>query len=171
MLLWLEDDHCLFTGPGRLRACSPHGNIEKSCGEQKTFWRWGLAGSLQEIGLHYIWYDIYFIHINAHCGGLNMLGLGCAIIRNCGLVGRSLSLWRVGFETFLLTMWEPVLSCLPLEQDIELSAPPVPCLPGCYHSPALMIMNWSSEPVSQPQLNVIRVELAMMSLHSNANPN
>ena len=35
--------------------------------------------------------------------------------------------------------------------------------------PALMIMDWTTEPVSQPQLNVvfIRVALVVVSLHSN----
>jgi hypothetical protein len=27
---------------------------------------------------------------------------------------------------------------LPLEQDVELSAPLAPCLPACYHAPTLM---------------------------------
>jgi hypothetical protein len=54
---------------------------------------------------------------------------------NCGLVGKSISL-EVGFEVseaparssdslFLL------LSVVP---DVELSAPPAPCLPGCCHA-------------------------------------
>jgi hypothetical protein len=37
--------------------------------------------------------------------------------------------------------WQSVFSCLPLEQDVKLSAPPVPCLPGCCHTPFLMIMD------------------------------
>ena len=38
---------------------------------------------------------------------------------------------------------------------------------GCYHAPTL-IMDWTSEPVSQPRLNVvlIRVALVMASVHS-----
>jgi hypothetical protein len=46
-------------------------------------------------------------------------------------------------------------SCLPLEQDVELSALPVPWLPRYCHPPALIIMDWNSEPVSQPQLNAV----------------
>jgi hypothetical protein len=46
----------------------------------------------------------------------------------------------VGFE-ILLTTWEPVFSQQPSDEDIELSAPPAPCLPGCCHVPALIIMD------------------------------
>jgi hypothetical protein len=35
----------------------------------------------------------------------------------------------VGFETLTLALQEPVFSCLPLDQDVELLAPPGPCLP------------------------------------------
>jgi len=48
-----------------------------------------------------------------------------------------------------------VCSWLPSGEDVELSAPPAPGLPGCSHVPALMIMDWTSDPVSQPQLNVV----------------
>jgi hypothetical protein len=49
------------------------------------------------------------------------------------------------------------------------AALPVPCLPGCCHAPTLMIMDWTSEPVSQPQLNVVSIRLAlvMVSVHSS----
>ena len=45
-------------------------------------------------------------------------------------------------------------------------------MPGCCHVPALMIMDWTSEPVSQPQLNVvlIRLALVMVSVHSTKTP-
>ena len=33
-----------------------------------------------------------------------------------------------------------VFSCLPLEQDVEILAPPTSSLPGYCHAPALMIM-------------------------------
>ena len=51
----------------------------------------------------------------------------------------------------------------------KLSAPPAPCLPRCCHVPTLMIMGWTSEPVSQPQLNVvlIGVVLVMVSVHNS----
>jgi hypothetical protein len=59
-------------------------------------------------------------------------------------------------------LWDPppsclktVFSCLPLKQGVELSAPPVPCLPGHSHAPALIIMDITSEPVSQLQLIVV----------------
>ena len=37
------------------------------------------------------------------------------------------------FEILLLAAWKTHF-CLPSDQDVELSAPPVPCLPGCYHA-------------------------------------
>ena len=55
----------------------------------------------------------------------------------------------MGFETLLLTMWDPVFYCLPSEQDVELSAPLAPCLPGCSHASCL---SDNSKPVSQPQM-------------------
>jgi hypothetical protein len=78
----------------------------------------------------------------------------------------------VSFKNLVLVLaaWKPVFY-LHLEQDVELSAPSVPCLTGHCHVPTLMIMDSTSEPVSQPQLNVvlIRVALVMVSLHSNGN--
>jgi hypothetical protein len=74
----------------------------------------------------------------------------------------------VSFNTLVLAAWEPLFSWQPSNEDIELSASPVPRLPGCYHVLSLMIMDWTSEPVSQPQFNVvlIRVALLMVSAHS-----
>jgi hypothetical protein len=69
----------------------------------------------------------------------------------------------VGFETLLLATWKSVFC---LEQDVELSASPAPCLPGCCHVPS-MRMDRISEPVSQPQLNIvlIRVAWVLVSVH------
>jgi hypothetical protein len=59
---------------------------------------------------------------------------------------------------------QSVFSSLPSEQEV----PPVPYPPRCCHAPAMMIMDWTSEPVSQPQSNVlIRVALVIVSSHSN----
>jgi hypothetical protein len=80
----------------------------------------------------------------------------------------------VGFKTLVLAAWKSVFSSLPLEQYVELSALPTSCLPGCYHVPALMIMDCTSEIVSQPQflsVVLIRVALVMVSVHSNEDPN
>jgi len=33
----------------------------------------------------------------------------------------------VGFETLLLDTWKPICPWLTLDEDVELSAPPVPC--------------------------------------------
>jgi len=51
--------------------------------------------------------------------------------------------WGGGLrESFLLAAWKLVFSCLPLEEDIEHSGPSLePCLPGCYHASALMIVD------------------------------
>jgi hypothetical protein len=63
-----------------------------------------------------------------------------------------------------------------MNMKIELSAPSVPCLPGCCHVFALMIMDLISEPVSQPLLNVVLIRLTLgardlpevlSSIHSN----
>ena len=66
-------------------------------------------------------------------------------------------------------LWDPPPSCLkiafswvPLDQDVECSVPsPAPCLPGCCHAPAMMIIDWSSEPVSQPQLHIVLISVAL----------
>ena len=39
-----------------------------------------------------------------------------------------------------LTMWKAAFCQLASEQEVELSAPPAPCLPGCFRAPALMRM-------------------------------
>jgi hypothetical protein len=66
---------------------------------------------------------------------LNMLGPGSGSIRTCGLVGESVSLWGWVLRTSsLLAAWKPVFSWLSSEQDVELSAPPAPFLPGCCHA-------------------------------------
>ena len=67
------------------------------------------------------------------CDGLNMLSPRSGTIRMCGPVGISVSLWYVGFKALILAAWEPS------DEDVELSAPAEPCLPGCCHVPALMI--------------------------------
>ena len=55
----------------------------------------------------------------------------------------------VGFKTLILAAWKLVF-CLPLVEDVELSAFPVPPhLCGLCHVPVL-IMDWTSEPISQP---------------------
>lgn len=58
------------------------------------------------------------------CGSLNMLGPGSSTIR-CGLVGGSVTV-GVGSER-TSSSWKSVFSLL-LEQDIEFTTPPVPCL-------------------------------------------
>jgi hypothetical protein len=56
---------------------------------------------------------------------------------------------------------------------VELSATSAPCLPGCCHPLTLMIMDWTSEPGSQLQLNaiLIRLALVMVSVHRHKSSN
>ena len=64
---------------------------------------------------------------------------------------------------------ETVCSWFPLDEDVEHSALPVPCLPGSCLAHSL-IGGWTYEPVSQPQLNVVsfvRVALVVVFLHSS----
>jgi hypothetical protein len=46
----------------------------------------------------------------------------------------------VGFKTLVLAAWKPIFYW-PSDEDVELSAPPAPCLPGRFHALALMIMD------------------------------
>jgi hypothetical protein len=64
-----------------------------------------------------------------------MLGPGSGTIWRCGLIGVGVPCWRkcvtvgVGFKTFILAAWKPVFK-LPLEHEVELSAPPAPTSAG-----------------------------------------
>jgi hypothetical protein len=56
-------------------------------------------------------------------------------IRRCGLVGGSASLWGWALRAPKAQALSPSglsLCWLPSNQDVELSVPPVPCLPACY---------------------------------------
>lgn len=68
-----------------------------------------------------------------------MHGPGSGTIWRCGPAGGSVPLcaWAL---SCVLAARKPVLSRLPPEQDAELSAS-APCLPGCRHAPASMILN------------------------------
>jgi len=73
------------------------------------------------------------------CDGLYVLVLGHSTIRHCGLVGVGMSIW----------VWAliPSSSCLEasllaaLAEDVELLAPPAPCLTGHCHHPSLRILD------------------------------
>jgi hypothetical protein len=74
------------------------------------------------------------------CGGLNRLGPGRGTIRSCILVGVGVALLEEACHCGG-GLWDPHPNCLrdsvfrlPSEQDSELSAPPVPCLPGSCHA-------------------------------------
>jgi hypothetical protein len=41
---------------------------------------------------------------------------------------------RMGFDTLLLAAWKAAVFCLHLDKDVELSAPPAPCLPAHCHA-------------------------------------
>ena len=62
----------------------------------------------------------------------------------------------MGFETLLLAMWETAFSCMPLEQDVELSGPPASYLPECYHVSSHDDNGLNlSNPVCLPELTVV----------------
>ena len=84
---------------------------------------------------------------------------------------RSVSLWG-GLWDHPPRCLKTVCSCLPSDEDVELSASTAPCFPGHCHGPTLMIIDWTSEPVIYPQLNVVlyKISLVMVSLHKNENP-
>jgi hypothetical protein len=63
-----------------------------------------------------------------------MLGPESGTIGRCGLVG-------MGFKTLVIDAWRPVVPLQPSDEDVELSAPPAPFLPGCCHVLTLMIMD------------------------------
>ena len=73
------------------------------------------------------------------------------------------------FSGPLPTAWKLFISKQLSDEVIELSAPNEPCLPGSWHILTLMIMDWNSEPVSQPQLNgfLIKHALISVSVYSN----
>jgi NADH:ubiquinone oxidoreductase subunit E len=47
----------------------------------------------------------------------------------------------MGVKTLIPAAWKPVFCWKPSDEDVELSAPPESCLPGCCHAPALMIVD------------------------------
>jgi hypothetical protein len=71
--------------------------------------------------------------------------------RKCVTVG-------VGFEALLLAACKTVFSFLPSEQDVELSAPPAPCLPGgCHasHHDDTGLNLWTCKPANFSQFKVV----------------
>ena len=74
-------------------------------------------------------------------------------VRRYGLVRRSVSLWAWALK--LCPVWKSQLfSWLKSDEDVELTATPVPYVPGCCHAPTMMTMDRTSDPVNQPKLNV-----------------
>jgi len=47
----------------------------------------------------------------------------------------------VDLKTLLLAACKSVFSSMPSDEDVELSVPPAPCLPGCCHVLTLMIVD------------------------------
>jgi hypothetical protein len=90
----------------------------------------------------------------------------------CGVVGRSVSVCHCGGGLRELPpscLRIPVSSCLPSEQDVELSAPPAPCLAGCCHASCfddngLNLWNCKPAPI---KYSFIRVALVTVSLPSS----
>jgi hypothetical protein len=75
---------------------------------------------------------------------------------------------RVGFEV-PPSAEEAVSSYWPSYEDVELSAPPVWCLPGHSHAPALMIMDWTSEPITKLHVVLYKNGYGHVSFHSSGN--
>lgn len=101
---------------------------------------------------------------NIQTGGLNMLGRGMALLGS--VAWRKFVTMGVGFER-LFSYLPGIQSSRSFQKAVELSDPPVSRLPRSWHAPVLMIRDWNSESVNQPQLNVvpIRVVLVMMSVY------
>ena len=56
-------------------------------------------------------------------------------------VGGSVSLRAWAFKTLLLAAWKTVFSYWSSDENVELSAPPAPCLPGHCYVPTLVILD------------------------------
>jgi hypothetical protein len=65
---------------------------------------------------------------------------GVALFGDVTLLSKSVTV-GMGFNTLVLAAWKPVFCLLPSDEDVELSGPPAPCLPGCHHVLALMIID------------------------------
>ena len=145
----------------------PHGRVEmpeESPGDAIGKWKFSVAVETQDIRVTSTW-GIYkkgsvvvYICLSqgvALFGGVALMEEVCH--HGCGL-------WLPSSCLRIL-----VSSSLPSEQGVELSAPPAPWLSGCCHALILMIMDWTSNPVSQHQLNavLIRVAMVMVSVYSS----
>ena len=102
---------------------------------------YGIYG-IRLLGPYNIWGSCGFLwQCQKHQGGLNMLGSGNITIRRCGLVGGSVLLWGWTLRhLLLLAPWKTDFFWWLSDQDIELSAPPAPSLPGYCYASTLVIM-------------------------------
>jgi hypothetical protein len=76
---------------------------------------------------------VYLAYYDSLCLAQGVALLDSVALLECDTVG-------VGFKTFILAAWKTDFHYWPSDEDVELSAPHAPCLPGCCHAPALMIM-------------------------------
>jgi hypothetical protein len=72
----------------------------------------------------------------------------------------------MSFKTLLLAAWKSVFHEQPSDEDVELSVPAASCLPGCSNASAL-ITDGTSEPISQPQLIVVLIRVALVMVSGN----
>jgi hypothetical protein len=96
---------------------------------------------------------IWLVHGVALLGGVALLEYMWHHWRNCLYVG-------VGFETHLLLKWKKICSWLPLNEDVELSAPVALCLHGHCHASCLDVNGLNLKTCKQPQLNVVLYKTA-----------
>ena len=115
------------------------------------------------------WALILCVFLLSACGGLNMLGPGSSTLRRHGLVAVGVVLLEVWPWWWPLWGWalrpsskqpgsHSSPSCFQMKNSQLLLKHA--CLDAAILS-ALMIMDWVSEPVSQPQLNVVFIRVAM----------
>ena len=62
-----------------------------------------------------------------------LVGVGVTLLEDVALLEEVITV-GVGFEMFLAQTGRTVCSWLPLDEDVELSATPAPCLPGRCHA-------------------------------------
>jgi hypothetical protein len=120
-----------YEGLGPRSWLGPQGSLDKAVRLAKTFF----------LSCDFSFYSC--------CEGLNILGVAL-LVWPCW--SRCVNV-DVGFKTFILASWKQSSACLPIKkwnsQQLQ---------PGCCHIPNLMIVDWNSGSVSQPQINGVSLQ-------------